>query len=98
RFWTSVLRANRRGPISIWVGDQDMEVSTVPASIQQSYGISDDQRPLMKLLDEEAPLIAAEEDELADIALELSEEDIETDQLAVEEEQEQTTNETNGEQ
>jgi len=70
RFWTSVLRANRRGPISVWAGDQNMEIATVPASIQQSYGIANDQKPLLKLLDEEAPLIAAEEDELADIAIE----------------------------
>ena len=70
RFWTSVLRANRRGPISVRAGDQSMEIATVPAFIQQSYGIGNDQRPLLRLLDEEAPLIAAEEDELADIALE----------------------------
>ena len=70
RFWTSVLRANRRGPISVWEGDQSMEIATVPASIQQSYGITNDQKLSLKLLDEEAPLIAAEEDELADIALE----------------------------
>jgi hypothetical protein len=71
RFWTNVLRGNRRGPISVWVGDQNMEIATVPASIQQSYGIADDQKSLMRVLDEEAALIAAEEDELADMALEM---------------------------
>jgi hypothetical protein len=38
--------------------------------VQQSYGIADDQKDLMKFLDEEAPLIAAKEDALADIAIE----------------------------
>jgi len=41
----------------------------VPAMIQQSYGIVDDQRDLMSQLDEEAALIAAEEEEIADIVL-----------------------------
>jgi hypothetical protein len=68
RFWTSVLRNRRAGPISIWAGDQSLEVATVPALIQQSYGIDGDQRDLMRLLDEEAPLIAAEEEEKADHA------------------------------
>jgi transcriptional regulator with XRE-family HTH domain len=90
RFWTSVLRANRRGPISVWAGDQNLEIATVPASIQQSYGIARDQRPLMKLLDEEAPLIAAEEDELADMALEIEipEEDVEDDEVVVDDQNE----------
>ncbi len=70
RFWTSVLRNRKAGPISIRTGDQTMEVATVPASIQQSYGIEGDERDLMKLLDEEAPLIAAEEEEQADNAME----------------------------
>ena len=70
RFWTSILRNRQAGPISIRTGDQRIEVATVPAMIQQSYGIEGDQRDLLKLLDEEAPLIAAEEEEQADIALE----------------------------
>ena len=41
----------------------------MPAMIQQSYGIVDDQRDLMSQLDEEAALIAAEEEEIADIVL-----------------------------
>jgi transcriptional regulator with XRE-family HTH domain len=69
RFWTSVLRSGRPGPIAVRAGDQSLEIATVPALIQQSYGISDDQRDLMRLLDEEAPLITAEEEELVDIAL-----------------------------
>jgi transcriptional regulator with XRE-family HTH domain len=69
RFWTSVLRGKRGGPISIRAGDQSLEIATVPAVIQQSYGIKDDQRDLMRLLDEEAPLITAEEEELVEIAL-----------------------------
>lgn len=70
RFWTMMLRRGP-GPISIRVGDQWMEAATVPAFIQQSYGIRHDQRDLMGLLDEEAPLIAqleeeAESDELSE--------------------------------
>jgi transcriptional regulator with XRE-family HTH domain len=70
RFWTNVLRANRKGPIKIWAGDQTIEIATVPALIQQSYGIASDQKPLLQRLDDEAPLIAEEEDELVDVALE----------------------------
>lgn len=69
RFWTSILRDRRPGLISIRTGDQSIEVATVPAAIQQSYGISGDNRDLMRLLDEEAPTIAAEEDDIADEAL-----------------------------
>jgi len=72
RFWTSVLRGNRGGPITIWAGDQRIEVATVPAMIQQAYGLTSDQRDLMQLLDEEAPILAAEEDELGDLAMEES--------------------------
>lgn len=69
RFWTSVLRNYKPGPtISIRAGDQTIELATVPALIQQSYGIADDNRDLMRLLDEEAPTIAAQEDEKADLA------------------------------
>ena len=42
----------------------------MPALIQQSYGIAGDQRDLMRMLDEEAPLIAAEEEQDVDTALE----------------------------
>lgn len=70
RFWTSVLRRGYGGPISIRAGDQALELSTIPALIQLPYGISDDQRDLMRLLDEEAPLMAAEEDEEVDSVLE----------------------------
>ena len=87
RFWTSVLRHRKPGPISIWTGDQTMEVATVPASIQQSYGIDGDQRDLMKLLDEEAPLIAAEEEEQADSAMESETEDQELEEDQWEEEE-----------
>ncbi|MCC6588152.1 MAG: hypothetical protein IT168_15780 [Bryobacterales bacterium] len=57
-----------------------MEVATVPAWIQQSYGIDGDERDLMKLLDEEAPLIAAEEDEQADNAIDAEVEDIDEEE------------------
>lgn len=80
RFWTSILRNRKAGPISIWTGDQTMEVATVPAWIQQSFGIEGDERDLMKLLDAEAPLIAAEEDEQVDSALEAGPEDEDLDE------------------
>lgn len=87
RFWTSVLRNRRAGLISIRAGDQSIEIATVPALIQQSYGIEGDQKDLLRLLDEEAPLIAAEEDENADqamaegLAAEPSEDDIEPEEF-----------------
>jgi transcriptional regulator with XRE-family HTH domain len=68
RFWTSVLRRGR-GPISIRAGDQRIEIATVPAFIQETYGIAHDQRDLLGLLDQEASMIADREEELADLAL-----------------------------
>jgi HTH-type transcriptional regulator, competence development regulator len=97
RFWTSVLRNRKAGPISIWTGDQTMEVATVPASIQQSYGIAGDERDLMKLLDEEAPLLAAEEEEQADSALENSTEDEELDEGPWEHEEMESSSEDESE-
>lgn len=69
RFWTSILRGGP-GPISVKAGDQWMEISTVPAFVEQAYGIAHDQRNLLRLLDQEAPLIADSEDEIADLAAE----------------------------
>jgi len=82
RFWTSVLRRGKGGPIAIRAGDQSIEVATVPALIQQAYGILGDQRDLMRLLDEAAPVIAAEEEQLVDMALEatLQEDDLEEEE------------------
>ncbi len=65
RFWTTVLRTGG-GPISIKAGDQRIEISTIPAFVQQAYGIAGDQKDLLGLLDQEAPLIAQKEDEIAD--------------------------------
>jgi hypothetical protein len=69
RFWTTMLR-NGPGPISIRAGDQFMEISTVPAFVQQSYGIAYDQKDLMGLLDQEASLIAEREKELVELLAE----------------------------
>jgi transcriptional regulator with XRE-family HTH domain len=85
RFWTSVLRGRKGGPINVWAGDQLLEIAAVPAGIEVPYGIGDDQRDLMRLLDEEAPVLAVEEDELADIALEGELDDDEADLDADEE-------------
>jgi hypothetical protein len=72
RFWTSILRGGRGGLITIRAGDQFLEVATAPAQIQLPFGIDSDQRDLMRLLDEEAPVIAADEEELAEIVLDAS--------------------------
>jgi transcriptional regulator with XRE-family HTH domain len=69
RFWTSVLRGGKGGPIALRAGDQFLEVATAPAHVQLAFGIASDQRDLMSLLDEEAPVIAAEEEERAEIVL-----------------------------
>ena len=56
-----------------------MEVSTSPAFVQQAYGIEGDQKDLMGLLDQEAPLIAELEDrtdELEDIVESVDEDDV----------------------
>ena len=68
RFWTSALRRGP-GPITIRTGDQTMEIATVPAHVQQAYGIGDDQVHVLTLLDQEAPLIAAAEEEMADLTI-----------------------------
>jgi hypothetical protein len=68
RFWTGILRLKHipgRG-INIRVGDDSMLLSSVPAVIDQSVGIINDQRNLMAELDEEATLIADQEDQLID--------------------------------
>lgn len=65
RFWTTLLKRNP-GPLSIRAGDQWIEVSTVPAWVQQSYGIIDDQRNLLEVLDNEASVIAEQEETVVD--------------------------------
>ena len=67
-----MLRGGKSGPIAIRAGDQFLEVGTAPAHIQLPFGINADQRDLMSLLDEEAPVIAAAEEERADIVLDAS--------------------------
>ena len=68
RFWTETLR-HGRGPISIWTGDQTLELSTIPAWVQQAYGIQGDYRDLMRALDAEADALAELEDQQADSAI-----------------------------
>lgn len=72
RFWTSILRGGKSGPIALRAGDQFLEVATAPAHIQLPFGIGTDQRDIMSLLDEEAPVIAADEEERAEIVLDAS--------------------------
>jgi len=68
RFWTSILRRKRSGPISIRVGDHFMELANRPALINMQFGISDDQKNLMHFLDEEMPFIQEAEEELNELA------------------------------
>ena len=69
RFWTTILKVSP-GPLSIRAGDQRMEIASVPAMIQLPYGIAFDQRDLMAQLEEEAELLAENEDAVADAAAE----------------------------
>ena len=62
RFWTWILRRGP-GPISVRVGEQTMDVATVPAFVAQSYGIASDQKNILEVLDEIAPEIALEEED-----------------------------------
>ena len=71
RFWTSILSKGPGGPtFSIKAGDQWMEVFKQPAFIQEAYGISYDQKDLLEQLDQEATLIAEEEEREADVVAE----------------------------
>jgi hypothetical protein len=66
RFWISVMCGSRQS-LSIRAGHQQLELSARCCFVQQSWGIADDQRDPARLLDQEAPLIAEEEDELAQL-------------------------------
>jgi hypothetical protein len=67
RFWATVLRAKPVGQmILLQAGEQVMEISVVPAFVQQAYGIEHDQKNLMEVLDQEAWLLADTEEQLAD--------------------------------
>ncbi len=65
RFWATVL-GQGKSPIRIRTGDHSTDVSKVPAWVQQSYGIRDDRKDLLKLLDEEASVIGEQEDKIID--------------------------------
>jgi hypothetical protein len=64
RFWTTILRNGRPGPISIYAGDQTLEISQQPAFSQVPYGILSDHKDLLNQLDTEAQILSDEEDEL----------------------------------
>lgn len=64
RFWTTILR---RGPgpiISVRAGEQTMDVSTVPAFVEQQYGIAADHKNILEILDVEAEQIARVEESI----------------------------------
>ena len=64
RFWTSILRNRRPGSISIYAGDQTLEISQQPVFSQVPYGILADHKDLLNALDTEAQILSDEEDEL----------------------------------
>lgn len=64
RFWTSILRNRKPGPISIYAGDQTLEISQQPVFSQVPYGILSDHKDLLNALDTEAQILSDEEDEL----------------------------------
>jgi hypothetical protein len=64
RFWTSILRNRRPGPIAIHAGDQTLEISQQPVFSQVPYGILWDHKDLLNALDTEAQILSDEEDEL----------------------------------
>jgi hypothetical protein len=69
RFWTAILRNDRPGPISVFAGDQTLEISQQPVSAQVPYGIAADHRDLLNVLDNEAQILGQQEDELLDEVL-----------------------------
>lgn len=62
RFWTSILHKGRGPLIVVPVGEQTMDIATIPAYVAQSYGIAEDKKNILEVLDEIAPRIASEED------------------------------------
>lgn len=71
RFWTWVFQDRQPGPISIRAGDRWIEISSRPAFVKQSYGIAEDQKNLMRMLEVQADTLAKEEDEVVNWATEL---------------------------
>lgn len=79
RFWAALLRRNPGPLIVVPVGEQTMDVATVPAYVVQSYGIAGDKRNVLEALDEVAPQIATKE-EMVEIET-YGDEDSETEDL-----------------
>jgi TIR domain len=79
RFWTLMLRRWPGPTITVKVGDQFMEIRPVPAFVQQAYGLKHDRMEILRWLDEEAQLIADQEER--DDALLITTEQEEADDL-----------------
>jgi hypothetical protein len=69
RFWTAILQKSNPGPLSIFAGDQTLEISQQPVSAQVPCGILSDHKDLLNALDTEAQILAEEEDEMVDDVL-----------------------------
>lgn len=85
RFWRNILKRGS-GSILIRAGDQLLELSNNFASIELPFGISDDQRDLMNLLDQEVTRIERAENAWMEFATE----EIELEESPFEEEIEDT--------
>ena len=70
RFWSTVLREKRGNHIQISAGEQWIDIFGMPAFVTQAYGIANDRENLSDALDQQATLIAEEEDEFADAIIE----------------------------
>lgn len=68
RFWTTVLRNRRGGPIYVRAGDQSIEIASFPAFIETRYGIATDRKDLLRILDRAVSSIEQDEEEEADRA------------------------------
>lgn len=65
RFWTTILR-HSKGLLTMKAGDQTIDFSTIPAFVDQPYGIQDDNQDALGLLDQDAVLFAQREEEIID--------------------------------
>lgn len=71
RFWASMLK-RRPGPIAIRAGDQFVEVSSVPAYVEQEVGIECDYRDLLADLDRQSAAISRDEEAWVEYAVEMA--------------------------
>lgn len=64
KLWSAVLRNYHPPPLSIYAGNQTLEIGQSPVFCQMPYGIASDRRDLLNALDNEVQLLGDEEDRL----------------------------------